>query len=554
SQRWERDGTELHGDWYLPAAETPTRRIHATVELRSLDALVMRGTLLVFLDLAILGTLGILVLVADGLLPRWWRQRRRDLLRSFRFRLSFALFAAFVIPSALFGWWSFQRLQVEDAQRRDLVVRETLRGIAAAASAEELSAAAARFETPLFLYADGILASTSDPLLDALAPLGRLLPAEVALTLAQGEEPSAGALTSVGGEVVRLGYRAAQAPDGTALVLAAPARLDDRLLDRQRDDLTIFLLFALSLGGLIALAASGVGARQLSRPIRALRERALALARAEGAPAPVEPPPAEFVPVFRAFDRMTVELAESRRELVRAERVLAWGEMARQVAHEIKNPLTPIRLGVQHLRRARHDGRVDFDAVLETTTGRILAEIDRLDEIARTFSRYGLAPLEDAAPVAVDLAAVARDLVTLERLGASEVMWQSEIPEGALLVAAQERALRDVLMNLLENARLAQARTVRLVVTPMADAGATVTVTDDGHGIDAALLLRIFEPHFSTRTSGSGLGLAVSRRLVERWGGTITAASEPGQGATLTVRLAAAPPSSAISFAPDGHR
>ncbi|MEY4608408.1 MAG: hypothetical protein RL625_625 [Gemmatimonadota bacterium] len=541
SQRWERDGTELHGDWYLPAAEAPARRIHATVDLRSLDALVMRGTLLVLLDLAILGTLWILVLVADGLLPRWWRQRRAELFGSFRFRLSGALFAAFVIPSILFGWWSFQRLRVEDAQRRDLVVRETLRGIAAAASAEELSAASVRFETPLFLYADGILASTSDPLLDALAPLGRLLPAEVALTLAEGEEPSAGALTAVGDEAVRLGYRAALAPDGTALVLAAPARLDDRLLDRQRDDLTIFLLFALSLGGLIALAASGVGARQLSLPIRALRDRTVALARGQAVPVASTTPPAEFVPVFRAFDRMTVELAENRRELMRAERVLAWGEMARQVAHEIKNPLTPIRLGVQHLRRARQDGRVDFDAVLETNTARILSEIDRLDEIARTFSRYGLAPLEDTPPVPVDLAAVARDLVALERLGASEVTWVAEIAEGAVMVAAQERALRDVLMNLLENARLAHARTVRLVVTPVGGGGAIVTVTDDGDGIDGALLPRIFEPHFSTRTSGSGLGLAVSRRLVEHWGGTISAVSEVGTGTTLTVRFADGP-------------
>lgn len=81
-----------------------------------------------------------------------------------------------------------------------------------------------------------------------------------------------------------------------------------------------------------------------------------------------------------------------------------------------------------------------------------------------------------------------------------------------------------------------------------------MTVTDDGQGIDAALLPRIFEPHFSTRTSGSGLGLAVSRRLVERWGGTITAESEGGQGTTLTVRLAPAPRGDAISFAPDGHR
>jgi nitrogen fixation/metabolism regulation signal transduction histidine kinase len=80
-------------------------------------------------------------------------------------------------------------------------------------------------------------------------------------------------------------------------------------------------------------------------------------------------------------------------ELARAQRVLAWGEMARQVAHEIKNPLTPIRLGVQHLRRAR-DARVDFDRVLEQNVNQILTEIDRLDEIARAFSRYGAAPDE----------------------------------------------------------------------------------------------------------------------------------------------------------------
>jgi two-component system NtrC family sensor kinase len=95
---------------------------------------------------------------------------------------------------------------------------------------------------------------------------------------------------------------------------------------------------------------------------------------------------------------------------------------------------------------------------------------------------------------------------------------------------------------------------VRLAITRDETGGATVTVTDDGQGIEATMVPRIFEPHFSTRTSGSGLGLAVSRRLVERWGGRITATSEPGRGTTLTVRLTAAPGDVAISFAPDGHR
>src|SRR5690606_29244691 len=88
-------------------------------------------------------------------------------------------------------------------------------------------------------------------------------------------------------------------------------------------------------------------------------------------------------------------------ELATAQRVLAWGEMARQVAHEIKNPLTPIRLGVQHLRRAFKDGRSDFGNILDSNVSRVLAEIDHLDEIARSFSRYGMAPEQREQPQAV---------------------------------------------------------------------------------------------------------------------------------------------------------
>jgi len=112
-------------------------------------------------------------------------------------------------------------------------------------------------------------------------------------------------------------------------------------------------------------------------------------------------------------------------ELARAQRVLAWGEMARQVAHEIKNPLTPIRLGVQHLKRAHADKRADFDAILETNAERILAEIDRLDEIARGFSRYGMGPsaLQTAEPI--NVSAIVRDVVELEKLGEGSVDWRA---------------------------------------------------------------------------------------------------------------------------------
>jgi nitrogen fixation/metabolism regulation signal transduction histidine kinase len=223
-------------------------------------------------------------------------------------------------------------------------------------------------------------------------------------------------------------------------------------------------------------------------------------------------------------------------EIARAQRVLAWGEMARQIAHEIKNPLTPIRLGVQHLQRARSDKRVDFDRVLEQNAERILKEIDRLDEIARAFSRYGQPPEQRGSAEPTDVAAVLRDLVDLESMGADQVRVSLSGAEHPVLALARREELREVLLNVFENARLARASEVGIALR--ADDGVvSVAVADNGHGIPADVLPRIFEPHFSTRTSGSGLGLAISRRLIESWGGTIEIESPPPERQGTCVRI-----------------
>jgi len=224
--------------------------------------------------------------------------------------------------------------------------------------------------------------------------------------------------------------------------------------------------------------------------------------------------------------------------LARAQRVLAWGEMARQVAHEIKNPLTPIRLGVQHLRRAYATGREDYERVLDANVGRILAEIDRLDEIARAFSRYGTAPAEREPAEPTDVARVVRDVVALEAMGEGDVEWRLRGAEEPATAMARAGELRDVMVNLLENARLANARVVEVELA-RDDGVVWIAVRDDGDGIPAETLPRIFEPHFSTRTSGSGLGLAISRRLIDGWGGRIGVESERGKGTVVRFELPA---------------
>ncbi len=220
-------------------------------------------------------------------------------------------------------------------------------------------------------------------------------------------------------------------------------------------------------------------------------------------------------------------------DVTEAARVLAWGEMARQVAHEIKNPLTPIRLGVQHLRRVGRERPEEFGHVLEETATRILLEIDRLDTIARAFSRFGLPAAVEAPLEPVDLVAVAREVAGLYRLTAEGTNVRVEGPEVAAAPARWDE-VKEVLGNLLENARHAGASQVLVRVAPHA-----FSVEDDGRGIPADLLPRIFEPRFSTTTSGAGLGLAIVRRLVEGWGGLVEVTSVEGSGTQVAVRWAA---------------
>jgi two-component system nitrogen regulation sensor histidine kinase NtrY len=219
-------------------------------------------------------------------------------------------------------------------------------------------------------------------------------------------------------------------------------------------------------------------------------------------------------------------------ELSRAERVLAWGEMARQVAHEIKNPLTPIRLGIQHLRRVHRDRPGALGAALDETSERILSEIERLDTIARAFSRFAAPSGPTVPPDQVRLAPVANEVVHLYRLAGegTEVLLESD---PAAWGRAHPDEVKEILVNLLENARQAGAHHIVVKVLPQ-----RLEVHDDGRGISEALLPRIFEPRFSTTTSGSGLGLAIVKRLVEGWGGTVQVESEEGRGTVVTVDLA----------------
>lgn len=489
---WRRIGNEWHGDEIIPTSGG-LARAHVDVDLRTWPMLFLRGWLVVTLDIAIAAFLWVLSVLAERGFWRWVRRRSTRWLRSYRGRLTMALFMFFIVPAVAFATWSYQRLRGDDRGVRELLVYETLHRVASGEPGDE--AQQANDDTPLFLFSSGLLTASNDSLYAMIAAGGAALPAAVETSIAEGGELTASWQQSIAGNSVFWGYRATAGSAGQRFVLAAPARSDELVLDRRRRDLTLLVLFATALGAIAAFWLSGIAARVLAR-----------------------------------------DLELSRIEVSRAERVLAWGEMARQVAHEIKNPLTPIRLGVQHLRRARSDPRVDFDRVLNENVTRILSEIDHLDEIARAFSRYGSAPADLPPPEDIDVAAILRDVVGLEKMGIGGVAWFLEGAEGPTFARARGDEMRDVLLNVFENARLARAKAVRVRLA-RTDRAVVITVEDDGAGIPSAALNRVFEPHFSTRTTGSGLGLAISRRLLESWGGTISLESEEGRGAKVAISM-----------------
>jgi nitrogen fixation/metabolism regulation signal transduction histidine kinase len=298
------------------------------------------------------------------------------------------------------------------------------------------------------------------------------------------------------------------------------------------------ILFAALVGALLSLALSVAVGRALAGPIGRLQRAAASVGAGRLRVQLPEKTGDEFGELFASFNRMVRRLQRARTQEVRTARVLAWGEMARQVAHEIKNPLTPIKLAVQHLKRAYGDRRGDFEQVLDENVDQILVEIDRLSEIARAFSRYG-APPESAGPLEpVDVASVVHEALTLYRAGDPTLHYADWIEPGLPRVLSRAGELKEVILNLLENARAATVPPGRISVTARLDGAAVeLCVEDTGAGIPADLLPRIFEPHFSTRTTGTGLGLPIVRRLVESWGGTVLAQSETGRGTVIRVRL-----------------
>lgn len=286
----------------------------------------------------------------------------------------------------------------------------------------------------------------------------------------------------------------------------------------------------------VAVAVGAWIARRLARPVEALAAGSARVGAGDLDTRVTVPASGEVRELVEAFNRMVADLESQRDELGRLERVAAWRDLARSLAHEIKNPLTPIQLAVQQL--GDNDPRGEkYPQLLRDCVEIVDEEVEALRRLVREFSEFARLPqpkLEDG-----DLAAL---LDELGRLYGERFAWEGARP---LPARFDHDELKRVLVNLADNAIAACAEAGRLelvTVTAIPADHVELRVTDRGAGIAPENLARVFEPNFSTKSGGMGLGLAIVEGIVRGHEGTIHVESTRGEGTTFTLTLPAGSP------------
>ncbi len=256
----------------------------------------------------------------------------------------------------------------------------------------------------------------------------------------------------------------------------------------------------------------------------------------------------------KTFNQMTDQLTEQRDRLVQAERVAAWRELARRLAHELKNPLFPMQITVENLRRARDHNPEQFDEVFRESTDTLLAELENLKTIVGRFSDFAKMPPPE--PQTVHVNDIVRNVVKLfegqfSAVGRPPITPELHLDENLPSIQADPVLLQRALENLVLNAMDAMPSGGMIAVTTTKHDGAVrVEVSDTGTGLTPEECRRLFTPYYTTKQHGTGLGLAIVQSVVSDHGGTIGVESETGVGTTFRMDLPSQPPKSPPASGP----
>ena len=420
------------------------------------------------------------------------------------------------------------------------------------------------------LFDGARLQATSERDLYASGILSTRTPSEVYRQIAIDRRPTFAGIEAVGPSFYQLAAAPVRA-GGREGIVTVPQTLRQVEIERQIDELNRQVVLGLVL---FVLLGAGIGysmAERIADPVNRLTRATRRIARGDLDARVAATSSDELRRLVEDFNRMADDLKRQRAELEHTQRLEAWADMARQVAHEIKNPLTPIQLSAEHVQRVNQDRGRPLSPALDECMASILTQVKLLRQIAAEFSSFASSPT--AHPEPTGLPALIESVVEPYRAGLTgrvsiDVQSAPDLPFAFIDRTLFARALTNVIENSLHampgggkltvDSRQAVVDSLRVTVdsrldgqsapvgsrqspvggrTPEAGRIVTVRVSDTGAGMDQEALAKIFEPYFSTKATGTGLGLTIAKRNVELNGGSIAVTSERGVGTTVTIAL-----------------
>jgi two-component system nitrogen regulation sensor histidine kinase NtrY len=303
--------------------------------------------------------------------------------------------------------------------------------------------------------------------------------------------------------------------------------------------IAFFFLFSLPIFFITILVSLLLTERIIS-PIVGLEEATQRVAEGDFSFRILTRPRDEIANLVDSFNAMIARLDQSRKKLMQAERITAWQEIAQRLAHEIRNPLTPIKLSAQRILKKHSDAADDFPKALHGSVSAIIQEVENLERLLREFGEF--AKLPNPQPVPADLRTMLAEVASVYNNLSGNVRIDMEQVPQSITLRVDRNQIKRVFANLFKNAMQAmpsggllsvRADTLRKGQVPFC----RITVSDTGHGIESEDMEKIFDPYFTTKKDGTGLGLAIVQRIVFDHNGNVWAESRKGTGTSFFIDL-----------------
>ena len=305
---------------------------------------------------------------------------------------------------------------------------------------------------------------------------------------------------------------------------------------RLQRQLTLILFVVAAVGLLFAYIVSYLIGLRMTKPIHELTSGVSRIASGELTHQLDVRTRDEIGQLMQGVNRMATDLKTNLERRINAERVAAWRDVARQIAHEIKNPLFPIRVSIENLQKARSQPEI-FDKICDECTETIIEEVDRLQRMVDEFHQFARLPLPDRKPS--NLNQIAEHALNLYSQSLSQIRIEADLHPDLPRISIDPEQIAQVLQNLIKNAveAMPDGGSLRISTLPIDAGGVAVEVQDTGMGMSPETQKEMFTPYYTTKETGTGLGMAIVQRIITDHGGKISVTSTKGVGTTVRLEF-----------------